>query len=230
MSRAPGSSNGRAASALAAITGITLLATSACSGIRADTPPTPASAPTPAPAPAAGTLQSGHHAIVVAATPLAAKAGLDILRAGGSAADAAVAMQAVLGLVEPQSSGLGGGAFISYYDAHSRKVIAYNGRETAPAAATPNLFLDDAGKPLPFARAVLSGRSTGVPGAIAALYRLQHEIALAQPVWRSAGAGDQRIHCQSSTAVHDQQPGTSGFGAGRCALFLQARWIASCRR
>jgi gamma-glutamyltranspeptidase/glutathione hydrolase len=151
---------------------ITLLVANACMDTKADAPPR--SAPLTS-APTAGTLQSGHHAIVVAANPLAAKAGLDILRSGGSAADAAVAMQAVLGLVEPQSSGLGGGAFITYYDAHSRQVIAYNGRETAPAGATPALFLDDAGKPLPFVTAVLSGRSTGVPGAIAAVHLLQHE-------------------------------------------------------
>lgn len=156
---------------LVAMTLVTLLVTDACIGIKADVPP--AAAPTAAPP--AGTLQSGRHALVVAANPLAAKAGLDILHAGGSAADAAVAVQAVLGLVEPQSSGLGGGAFISYYDARSRRVIAYNGRETAPTGATPQLFLDPSGKPLPFATAVLSGRSTGVPGAIAALHLLQQE-------------------------------------------------------
>jgi gamma-glutamyltranspeptidase/glutathione hydrolase len=127
------------------------------------------------PAPPPGTLQTGHHAIVVAANPLAAQAGLHVLQSGGSSADAAVAVQAVLGLVEPQSSGLGGGAFISYYEARSRRVVAYNGRETAPAAATPELFLDDSGKPLPFFSAVLSGRSTGVPGAIAVLNLLQRE-------------------------------------------------------
>src|SRR5579862_1406804 len=86
-------------------------------------------------APAPGTLQSGRHAIVVAANPLAAQAGLRVLQKGGSAADAAVAVQAVLGLVEPQSSGLGGGAFISYYDGRTHKISAYNGRETAPAGA-----------------------------------------------------------------------------------------------
>jgi gamma-glutamyltranspeptidase/glutathione hydrolase len=116
-----------------------------------------------------------RHAIVASANPLATEAGLAILREGGSAADAAVAMQAVLGLVEPQSSGLGGGAFISYYDAATRRVGAYSGREFAPAAAGPDLFLDPDGHPLPFITAVLSGRSTGVPGAVAALALLQHE-------------------------------------------------------
>src|SRR6202453_2957940 len=99
------------------------------------------------------------HAMVAAANPLAVAAGVKVLRAGGSAIDAAVAVQAVLGLVEPQSSGLGGGAFIVYYDARKKQVLAYNGRETAPAGASAELFLGGDGRPLPFATAVLSGRS-----------------------------------------------------------------------
>ena len=86
-----------------------------------------------------------------------------------------VAVQAVLALVEPQSSSLSGGAFITYFDARSGEVRAFNGRETAPAGATPEMFLGSDGKPLPFFTAVLSGRSTGVPGALAALELLQHE-------------------------------------------------------
>lgn len=113
--------------------------------------------------------------MVVAANPLAAKAGLAVLRNGGTAADAAVAVQAVLALVEPQSSSLSGGAFITWFDAGSGEVRAYNGRETAPAGATPDMFLGADHKPLPFFTAVLSGRSTGVPGALAALELLQHE-------------------------------------------------------
>jgi gamma-glutamyltranspeptidase / glutathione hydrolase len=129
-----------------------------------------------APSAAAAEARSNpHHAIVASANPLATEAGLATLRAGGSAADAAVAMQTVLGLVEPQSSGLGGGAFISFYDATTRRVSAYDGRETAPAGAGPELFLSEDGRPLPFFTAVLSGRSTGVPGAVAALALLQHE-------------------------------------------------------
>jgi len=107
--------------------------------------------------------------MVAAANPMAVEAGLKVLRAGGTAVDAAVAVQAVLGLVEPQSSGLGGGAFMTYYDAKTKAVTAYNGRETAPAGATPELFLDDQGKPLNKGVAILSGRSTGAPGAIAML-------------------------------------------------------------
>ncbi len=113
--------------------------------------------------------------MVAAANPLAVEAGLKVLRKGGSAVDAAVAIQAVLGLVEPQSSGLGGGAFMTYYDANTRKVSAYNGRETAPAAATPELFYGDNGKPLSFFAAVTSGRATGVPGAVAMLSMAQAE-------------------------------------------------------
>ncbi len=102
--------------------------------------------------------------MVVAANPLAAEAGLDVLRAGGTAADALVAVQAMLGLVEPQSSGLGGGAFLVWYDAATGTLTTFDGRETAPAAATGSLFLDAAGKPLDFFDAVIGGRSVGVPG------------------------------------------------------------------
>lgn len=113
--------------------------------------------------------------MVAAANPLAVEAGLRVLRDGGSAVDAAVAIQAVLGLVEPQSSGLGGGSFMVFYDAKTHKVTAYDGREKAPAGATPDLFMGPDGKPLPFVKAVLSGRSSGVPGAIAMLSMAQKE-------------------------------------------------------
>ena len=111
---------------------------------------------------------------VAAANPLAAEAGHRILRAGGSAVDAAIAVQMVLSLVEPQSSGIGGGAFLLHFD--GRHVQAFDGRETAPAGATPTLFLGADGKPLPFMDAVASGRSVGVPGAVAmlALAHRQH--------------------------------------------------------
>ena len=106
---------------------------------------------------------------VIAANPLAAKAGLEILRQGGSAVDAAIAVQAMLSLVEPQSSGIGGGAFLNYYDGRSGKLTIYDGREVAPAQATPEMFLKADGTPLPFEEAVLTGRATGVPGAVAML-------------------------------------------------------------
>lgn len=102
--------------------------------------------------------------MVVAANPTATQAGLDVLRAGGSAADAAIAVQAMLGLVEPQSSGLGGGAFFVWYDAATGKLTTFDARETAPAEATPDLFRGPDGKPLAFFDAVVGGRSVGVPG------------------------------------------------------------------
>ena len=112
-------------------------------------------------------------AMVAAAHPLAVDAGLEILRQGGTAIDAAVAAQMVLGVVEPQSSGIGGGGFLLYYDAESRTISVYDGRETAPAGATPDMFLatDSSGKkkPMPFREAVASGLSVGVPGAVALL-------------------------------------------------------------
>ena len=127
-------------------------------------------AKTPATASAAQVRETG---MVAAAHPLAVEAGVSVLRRGGSAVDAAVAVQAALGLVEPQSSGLGGGAFMTYYDAKTRRVTAYNGRETAPAGARPDMFLGPDGKPLPFFSAVTSGRATGVPGAVAMLHMAQ---------------------------------------------------------
>ncbi len=135
----------------------------------------PASAVAPAAPPAmVEAAPRARGPFVAAANPLAVEAGLAVLRRGGSATDAAVAVQAVLGLVEPQSSGLGGGAFMMVYDAETREVTAYDGRETAPASATPELFYAD-GKPLAFPEAVMSGRSTGAPGAVAILAMAQRE-------------------------------------------------------
>ncbi|HEX5094057.1 MAG TPA: gamma-glutamyltransferase [Burkholderiales bacterium] len=102
--------------------------------------------------------------MVAAADPRAVEAGLEMLRAGGSAVDAAIAVQLVLGLVEPQSSGLGGGAFALVWSAREARVRAFDGREAAPAAARPDRFLDRHGNPEQFMRAVASGRSVGVPG------------------------------------------------------------------
>ena len=103
--------------------------------------------------------------MIAAANPHAVAAGNAILKQGGSAADAAIAVQLVLGLTEPQSSGLGGGAFLLLHDAKARRLIAYDGRETAPAAARPDRFLKN-GKPLDFYDAVVGGRSVGVPGTV----------------------------------------------------------------
>ena len=115
--------------------------------------------------PSAAVSQAG----IAAANPLAVESGLAVLRTGGNAMDAAVAAQATLGLVEPQSSGLGGGAFLMHYDAVTGQVTAYEGRESAPAGATPDMFIGSDGKPLSFSAAVVSGRATGVPGALAML-------------------------------------------------------------
>lgn len=109
--------------------------------------------------------------VVVAAEPDAARAGMNVLKRGGSAVDAAIAVQAALSLLEPQSSGIGGGAFLLYYDAKSGKVTAYNGREKAPASADGTLLTNSDGQPLGFAAAVASGRATGVPGAMFMLER-----------------------------------------------------------
>ncbi len=102
--------------------------------------------------------------MAASANPLATEAGREILRAGGSAVDAAIAIQMVLTLVEPQSSGVGGGAFLMHWD--GRKVVAYDGRETAPMAADEKLFLLPDGKPMAFYDAVVGGRSVGTPGAV----------------------------------------------------------------
>lgn len=121
--------------------------------------------------------------IVVAAHPLAVEAGADVLAAGGTAADAMVAVQAVLGLVEPQSSGLGGGAFLVWHDGATGAITTLDGRETAPLDATPRLFQDAAGEPLKFFDAVVGGRSVGTPGTPALM-------AAAHARWGRADWGD----------------------------------------
>ncbi len=118
---------------------------------------------------AAGMPVSAQNWMISAANPLATQAGAQVLRSGGSAADAMVAVQTVLGLVEPQSSGLGGGAFLVWYDGQTGQITTLDGRETAPLAATPRLFQDEAGEPLAFFDAVVGGRSVGTPGTPALL-------------------------------------------------------------
>ncbi|MBC3364715.1 gamma-glutamyltransferase [Pseudomonas sp. SWRI154] len=136
----------------------------------------PSSTATPA-LPAPPEITSGYRTdlqtryadkhMAAAANPLAAEAGREMLRRGGSAIDAAIAMQAVLTLVEPQSSGIGGGAFIVLWD--GKAVRTYDGRETAPAGATERLFLQADGKPMPFTAAQIGGRSVGTPGVLRGL-------------------------------------------------------------
>ena len=104
--------------------------------------------------------------IVVSANPLATQAGAAILAAGGNAIDASIAVEAVLGLTEPQASGIGGGGFVLYYDAASRAVTSFDAREAAPATAPPSYFLGPDGRPLGFSTAVFSGKSVGVPTVV----------------------------------------------------------------
>ncbi|MFV2030578.1 gamma-glutamyltransferase [Neisseria sp. S1] len=110
------------------------------------------------------TLVKAKDFMAASANPLATQAGYDVLKRGGSAIDAMIAMQTTLSLVEPQSSGLGGGAFLVYWDNRTKKLTTFDARETAPQAATPQLFLDAQGKPLQFMDAVVGGRSVGTPG------------------------------------------------------------------
>ena len=117
---------------------------------------------------------TAKQAMIAAAHPLAVEAGLEILRAGGSAADAAIAVQLVLNLVEPQSSGIGGGAFALHWDAGKRQLVSYDGRETAPAAAKADRFMR--GKsPMPFEKAIFGGASVGVPGTMRLLETLHKQ-------------------------------------------------------
>lgn len=112
--------------------------------------------------------------LVVSAHPLATRAGMAMLDDNGSALDAAIAVQAMLTLVEPQSSGIGGGAFLLYWDATQQQLFAYDGRETAPAAVTPDLFLNEDGSPMPWQQALVGGRSVGTPGVLRML-ELAHQ-------------------------------------------------------
>jgi len=143
--------------------------------------PATAQQATDAVAPESSTMRIGLRSsiqsenwMVSAANPLAVEAGANVLRRGGNAIDAMVAVQTMLGLVEPQSSGLGGGAFLVYYDARSGKLTTIDGRETAPMAATPTLFQDANGQPMEFYDAVVGGRSVGTPGT-PALLKTAHE-------------------------------------------------------
>jgi len=125
--------------------------------------------PEPASGLGAGHQTSARRFMIAAANPHAVRAGLAMLRRGGSAVDAAVAAQMVLNLVEPQSSGIGGGLFLLHWDAGRNSLVSYDGRETAPMAAKPERFLNPDGTPMKFREAVFGGLSVGVPGALKAL-------------------------------------------------------------
>lgn len=109
-------------------------------------------------------LVKANKFMIATANPHASQAGYEVLKAGGNAIDAMIAAQATLGLTEPQSSGLGGGAFVLYYDSKSKKLTSFDAREIAPASTTPERFLDARGKELEFMDAVVGGISVGVPG------------------------------------------------------------------
>ncbi|SOE15753.1 gamma-glutamyltranspeptidase / glutathione hydrolase [Streptomyces sp. 2323.1] len=147
------------AAASAAALSLSLLATSCSAG------GTAAAAESTPPAPAKKAVATGSGGAVSSVNPYASRAGLEVLRKGGNAVDAAVATAAALGVVEPYSAGVGGGGYMVYYDAKAKKVRTIDGRETAPAAMRADSFLDKAtGKPLPTEDAINSGLSVGVPG------------------------------------------------------------------
>lgn len=145
------------------------------------------------------------NGIVVAAEPRAAAAGQEILRQGGSAADAAMAMMLALTVTEPMSSGIGGGGFLLHHDAKTGKVASIDGRETAPAAARPDRFLDAEGKPLPFMKAVPGGYSVGVPGNIALMAETHRRWGRLK--WAQLFAPAIRLAEQGFTLLPDNKPG-----------------------
>lgn len=167
---------------------------------------------------------SAKNFMVAAANPLATDAGFQVLKAGGSAVDAAIAVQMVLGLVEPQSSGIGGGLFLVHFD--GKTVRTYDGRETAPAAATPDLFMKD-GKPMGFMEGVVGGRSVGTPGTLRALELAHRQYGklpwkvLFQPAIKLADGGfplSPRLYAQ----LKDDASKTLRNDAAAAAYFLQA--------
>ena len=193
-----------------------------------------------APAPEAPTgrtaksLGTAQKYMVAAANPLAAEAGREMLRAGGSAVDAAIAVQLVLNLVEPQSSGIGGGAFLVHWsDAGRGSLSTLDGRETAPATAKPDLFIGRDGKPMPFMEAVVGGRSVGVPGTMKLLDTAHKSWGklpwprLFEPAIRLADEG---------FAISPRLNGLLAQGDGaeersrRPGLFLPGGWVAEAGR
>lgn len=173
------------------------------------------------------TLAFAPRDMVAAAHPLAVQAGVSLLAQGGSAVDAAVAVQLVLNVVEPQSSGIGGGAFMLHFDAAQRQTLAYDGRETAPAAATSDQFSGADGKPLPFLQAVDGGLSVGVPGVLRML-ALAHQAhgrlpwaALFAPAIALAEHGF-AVSPRLSTSIAGSAVRIRAQGGAVAALFLNA--------
>ncbi len=165
----------------------------------------------------------GKEYMVAAANPYAAAAGKSILAQGGTAIDAAIAVQAVLTLVEPQSSGIGGGAFVMHYNQMKNDLITFDGRETAPEKATEKLFIGQNGKPVRWIDAVVGGRSVGVPGVLAALDAAHQKYgklpweALFKPAIKLASEGfvvsprlEMLLSKKFNPGVH-QMPGTKEY-------------------
>ncbi len=183
----------------------------------------------PAPEHATGRQQSeavlAQHQLVVSAHPLATQAGYDMLQQGGSALDAALAIQAMLTLVEPQSSGIGGGAFMLYWDANQQRLQAFDGRETAPAAANSGLFLKPDGTPMRWIDALVGARSVGTPGVLRML-ELAHKqhgtlpwSTPFQPAIAQAEAGfdvSPRLHQLIASGIN---PGLGRYQAARDYFF-----------
>ncbi|USD41053.1 gamma-glutamyltransferase [Vibrio sp. SCSIO 43135] len=162
--------------------------------------------------------------MVTAANPIATQAGADILKQGGNAIDAMVTVQLMLGLVEPQSSGIGGGAFLVYWDAKNNQLTSYDGRETAPLNATPKLFLDESGQPMKFYDAVVGGRSVATPGTIQLMWDTHQKYGklewakLIAPVIKVAEQGFE-ISPRLATLIDKDQQRLSRFAATKAYFF-----------
>ncbi len=169
----------------------------------------------------------GTKQMAVAANNHATEAAYKTLRAGGTAADAAIAAQFVLNLVEPQSSGIGGGAFLLYWDPVTKQMAALDGRETAPAAAGPDYFLNASGKPMKFWEAVVGGRAVGTPGTLALLAEMHQRYGklpwadLLEPAIRLAETGFAISPRLAGAIAKAQSKGLDRFPATR-AYFFQA--------
>lgn len=169
---------------------------------------------------------------VTAADPRAAEAGREMLRAGGTAADAALAMMLALSVVEPQSSGIGGGSFIVYHDAKSGQAATIDGRETAPAATKPDRFLDAGGKPLGFREAVVGGRSVGIPGNIALAAKAHGRWGklkwrrLFDPAIRLAEEG-YTVTPRLASVIRQMSPAWEGLDATRAVYFKDGQPIGA---
>lgn len=169
-------------------------------------------------------LVKANDWMVTAANPLATQAGADVLARGGNAVDAMVAVQLMLGLVEPQSSGIGGGAFLVYFDAKDKQLKTYDGRETAPLDATPRLFQDENGQPLKFYDAVVGGRSVGTPGTVQLLWDTHQKYgklewaSLIKPIAQLAEKGF-TVSPRLATLIENDQERLSRFATTKAYFF-----------